>query len=289
MLPKTMKKGIYITILVTFLISTECAQNKPVLADKLSAEFPESQYISERGYGRDRETAANNAKGKLAAYFRQSIKNGIKVIEKEYQENGLSTTILEVSQAIEANTELNSLSGVKIKDYGVDNRGDKSYLAVAIMEKARGREWYTGELTKIITEINLLIGIINEPSFEMIARSQAAKKQLPNAETFALILKFLDGPDRRPELSQVIIKLHQMEQAIKAIPFDIRVKGDQNEQIKNKFANAFKEYGLNTGNSNPKFVLNVDFSFKAAEKIRNFNTEYTVNAVLNNIDRKSVV
>jgi hypothetical protein len=256
------------------------AQDKPSWVDMPSSVYPDRLFVSAVGGGRDRHQAETSALGTLTAFFRQSVSSKISMSESESQVNGRTTSsTLNASQSIEAVAALDTLIGAEVKNTWNDTRGGAWY-AVAVMEKAQCGRLYISEINKTISEINTLIAVPDGVSFETISKCQAAQKLAAKADVYAMVLALLDGPDRQQEVSRLTARIAETMNNAKAIPVDVRVSGDINGRIKAAFAGAFTAQGFRTGNRNSRFALEVTTAFMPAPQNRNFNTRYTVDAVL---------
>jgi hypothetical protein len=151
------------------------------------------------------------------------------------------------------------------------------------MEKAKCRGLYAGELDKTIAGIRTLVDISGGISFETIAKGQKAQSLLEKAGMYALVLTLLDGPNRQAEVSRIGTEVAGVMTEAKAIPVDVRVRGDVNGRFKAAFAGAFTAAGFSTGNRNSRFALEAAVIMAPTERGRYFNTRYTVDAVLRDI------
>jgi hypothetical protein len=281
------KKFTALVFLGIFLFGSVSAQNKPVWVDQPSAVYPDALYVSAAGGGRDRTAAENNAKAALVSYFRQSISNQILITDTEQQVNGRSTSSSsDMSQSIEATAAMDTLIGVEIKATWHDTK-NKTWWAVAVMEKAQGRERYASELNKTISDINLLSDVSGGVSFETLEKCKSARELLPKAELYVLVLSMLNGPNRQAEFSKLVSKVDAALTQAKSIPVDVRVTGDVGGQFKAVFAKAFTGLGFRTGTTNSRFALVVTVNFEPAPQNRYFNTRYTIDAVLKDTQSNS--
>jgi hypothetical protein len=270
-------------IFFIFVIGIGCiyagAQDKPSWVDKPSAVYPERLYVSAVGSGQDRRRAETSALGALSAYFKQSITSTISINDTEKQAGGQSLSESRMSQSIEASSALDALIGAEIKATWNDTQNN-SWYAVAVMEKLACAGLYAGEFDKAVKEIGVLTGGLEEVSFETITNCQKARRILEKADIYSLILSMLGGPNRQEEVSRLNAVITAALAEAKAIPVDVRVKGDVNGRIRAAFAGVFTEAGFRTGNSNSRFVLEAAMNLTPADKSRYFNTRYTVDAVL---------
>jgi hypothetical protein len=90
----------------------------------------------------------------------------------------------------------------------------------------------------------------------------------------------LGGPNRQEEVSRLNAAITAALTEAKALPVDVRVKGDVTGRIRAAFAEVFTEAGFRTGNSNSRFVLEAAMNMTPVSGGRYFNTRYTVDAVL---------
>jgi hypothetical protein len=255
------------------------AQEKPAWVDTPSSVYPERLYVAAVGSGRDRRSAETGALGALAAYFRQSVTNTVNINDSERQTNGRSVSEIRLSQTIEAVSALDTLIGAEIKSAWNDERTG-AWFAVAVMDKAVCAERYAAELDRVVDGIYTLIDVSGGVEFETIVKCQRALESVGKADVYALILSMLNGPDRQAEISQLYATIAGTLAEAKAIPVDVRVRGDVNGRIKAAFAGAFTAAGFRTGNRNSRYAMEVTITFTPAAQGRYFNSRYTVDAAL---------
>ena len=275
------KKVMVITLFCVVLAGAIYAQNKPAWFDRPSAVYPDNLYVSKVGGGQTRDAAETNAKAALASSFKEYISNTITIRDSERQEGGRTVySGSDMSQTIEATAALDTLIGVEIKDTWNDTRGRSGWWAVAVMEKARGRERYAAELNRTVNEINLLSTVTNGVSLDTIAKCRTAMELLPKAEIFALVLSMLGGPDRHSELIRLRSQVEQTMNQARAMPVEIRATGDVGGRIRAAFATVFTNQGFRTGNQSSRFVLEVKINLESVPGNQFYNTRYTVDAIL---------
>jgi hypothetical protein len=255
------------------------AQDVPAWVNKPSAVYPDRLYVSAVESGRERRGAEADALGSLAAYFKQSVTSTVNINDTERQVNGRSTSDSRMSLSIEAESALDVLIGAEIKNAWHDAK-NKNWYAVAVMEKAKCRELYSGELDKTTDEINALVDISGGISFETIRNCQKAQSLLGKADMYALILTLLDGPNRQAEISRMNAVAAGVLAEAQAIPVDVRVKGDVNGRFKAAFTGAFTAAGFRTGNRNSRFAMEIAVTLTPAARNKYFNTRYTIDGVL---------
>ncbi|MDR1627123.1 MAG: hypothetical protein LBT33_11350 [Spirochaetia bacterium] len=272
-------KKLTIFLFAALCATTLAAQDRPAWVDKPSIAYPEKLFVSAVGIGTSRQSAESNAKGALTAYFRQSVSSKVNISDTEKQVNGRSVSESNMSQTIESVAALDNLIGAEIKNTWNDTR-NRSWYAVAVMEKSACARLYAAELGKAISEINTLIDISGGVSLETISKCQKALQTADSAELYALILALLGGPERAPEVSRLATKVSTTLNTAKAIPVDVRVTGDKNGRIKAAFAKVFTAAGFKTGNNNSRYALEVTASLEPASKNQYYNARCTIDAVL---------
>jgi len=272
-----------IILIFVFLAASVFAHGKnekPVWVDNPSAVYPDALYMTATGGGKTRDQAENGAKGAMVSYFSQSIVSQITIVDTDTQIGRYSVQSSSAKISIEAQAALDKLIGVSIKATWNDTKKKTGWWALAVMEKAQGRESYTTELNKVVAEINLLIDISKGVSFDTISRCKTAKGILPRAEVYALILNLLNGPNRQNEIIQLAAKVDKTLTEARSIPVDVRVTGDKDGRFRAAFVKPFTDQGFRTGNRNSRFALEVKVSFETAPKNQYYNTRYTVDAIL---------
>ena len=275
-----MKKHLVYIFLACLLVQSLYAGGKPEWVSKPSAVYPDSRYVSAVGGGQNRAAAENSAVAALAGYFRQSVSSRTSITERESQVNSRSASRFEFYQSIETAAALDSLIGVEIRGVWNDKRGGSGWWAIAVMEKARGRERYTAELDAEIAEINRLSDIAGGVSFETISRCRTAQRRFSDAEVYALVLSMLDSPDRLPELGQLAARVDNALNEAMSIPVDIRVTGERDSGILSAFTNAFTDQGFRIGSANSRYAFEINVRIERATRGQSFSTTYIVDAVL---------
>ncbi|MDR0539098.1 MAG: LPP20 family lipoprotein [Spirochaetaceae bacterium] len=271
-------KTALITVFCIHFLLPVSVYGKPAWIDSPSSTYSEHAYLAAAGGGKSRAAAENAAKINLAAIFKQSVSGTVTITDTEHQRGGKTVLNSNVySQIIETATALDTLIGVEIKETW--NGGKDGWWALAVMDKARGCERYTGELNKIINEIERLVpdGL---PALETVKHCDKARLLLADAEVYALILNVIGGGNRQPEIARLAAKVEKTRALAQAMPVDLRISGDLNGRLKAAFAGALSALGLNTGNANARYTLDIDFRLHAAPQNKFYNTRYTLNAVL---------
>lgn len=270
-------------MLCAVLVYLGAQTGKPGWVDRPAVVFPGSLFVSAVGGSQDRRGAENSALGGIVSYFRQSVINSITVKNSEGQKNGAFSSETEASQTIEAVSALESLIGAEIKDTWYDERRNVWY-AVAVMEKAKCAPLYSGEIDRAASEIAGLLDIPGGLSLETIRKCRKAQKLIDKAGVLALVHSMLGGGSREAEIFALSAKAADTLNQAKAFPINIYVlSGDRHDRIRNAFAGIFTGEGFKTGGVNSRYTLEVAMILSEAPRNQYYNTRYTMNAVLKDI------
>ena len=256
------------------------AQNKPAWVDRPSAVYPDNLFVSAVGGGQDRAAAENSAKASLVSYFKQSVSSRISIQDRVKQVGETVQSSSDMSLSIEAESTLDTLIGVEIRETWNDKRGKTGWWAVAVLEKRRGRELYSAEFNKVINEITLLSAVSGEISLVTITKCRNAKALLNKADAISLVLSMLDGPDRHNELIRLSSQVEQTMNQAANLSVDVSVTGDISGRFKTVFTTALAKQEIRIGSQNSRFVLEVKINLENAPQGQYFNSRYTIEAVL---------
>jgi len=153
---------------------------------------------------------------------------------------------------------LDSLVGAEIGDTWDDGKG--TFSAVAVLNKAKAAQIYTGMIKTNQTMINNLINIPanQKNTLEGYSRYQFAAVVADINYSYGNLLSVIGSPvqglakgdDYRLEAKNIT----------KTIPVAIRVQNDKSNRIQGAFAKALSGIGFQSGGSNSSYVLDVNVS-----------------------------
>jgi len=234
--------------------------NEPPWVRDPYAKYDKQANVAAIGFGSSREAAEKNAFGSLVAIFGQSIQVDEKV-STSYQEavkNGVTANWSEntaVDTTISTSAGMDSLVGAEIGD--VWNDGKNTYYAVAVFNKAKASQIYSGMIKSNQAMIDNLVNIpaAEKNTMNGLARYQFVATVADMTKPYINLLSviggsvpaFKNGDDYRLEALNIT----------KAIPVGLTVQNDKSGRIQGAFAKALSDLGFNSGGTNSQYMLDV--------------------------------
>jgi hypothetical protein len=184
---------------------------------------------------------------KSVANYSEAVKSGaIQVSEN-----------VSVQEAITTSAEMDSLVGAEIAEVWYD--GQSVYYAAAVMDRAKTAVLYADLIRsneRIITDLTTMTQA-EKNTLNGYSRYQLAATIADTNRLYANVLTLVGnssginpgdmkrGDDYRIEAAGIA----------RAIPIGVRVRGDQQDRIKNAFTRALGSAGFMSGGSNPRYTL----------------------------------
>ena len=288
-----MVKKIAIICVVLFLCA--CGTTKTGVSVNQEPQTPEwvrdpylkydrNANVAAIGSGSSREAAEKSAFGNLVAIFGQSIQVDERVSTSYDQvvRNGALDDWSEgtaINNVISTSASLDSLVGAEIGEVWGDNR---EYYAVAVLNKAKARQIYSGLIASNQTIINNLVNIpaAEKNTLDGFARYQLAALVADITTSYGNLLSVIGAPAERLKLGDEY-RLEAINIA-KAIPISIRVQNDLSGRVQGAFAKVFSNMGFQSGGSNSRYILDANIITSVVEFANNPNkwTRIEVNAYL---------
>ena len=224
-------------------------------------KYNKQTYVAAVGNGNNRQAAEKNALGNLVAVFGQEIQvdEKLTVSYQEAVKSGITANWSEKTTSdstITTSAGLDSLVGAEIGDTYDNGRGTHS--AVAVLNKAKAAEIYTGMIKDNQAMISNLINIpaAQKNTFEGYSRFQFAAIVADISYSYGNLLSVIGAPmqglvkgdDYRLEANNIT----------KAIPVAIRVQNDKANRIQGALAKALSGIGFQSGGGNSRYVLDVN-------------------------------
>ena len=236
-------------------------------------KYDRQENVARVGSGSSREAAEKNALGNLVAVFGQRIAVDERV-STSYQQavrNGVIANWSEdtdVDNIISTSTGMDSLVGAEIGEVWDDG---KEYYAVAVLNKAKAIQIYSGIVKANQTTINNLVGITEgeKNSLEGFARYQFAAIIADITIPYLNLLSVIGGPSPLEGFKSGDDYRLEVLSITKAIPVGLRVRNDKSGRIEGAFAKAISDLGFQIGGNNSRYMLDVNIVTSAVEITNN--------------------
>ena len=224
-------------------------------------KYDKQAYVAAIGNGNSRQAAEKNALGNLVAVFGQEIQvdEKLTVSYQEAVKSGVTANWSETAttgSTISTSAGLDSLIGAEIGETWDDGQGTHS--AVAILDKAKASQIYTGMIKANQTMIANLINIpaTGKNTLEGYSRYQFAAVAADINSSYGNLLSVIGTP------VQGLVKGDhyrlEAKNITKAIPVAISVQNDKANRIQGAFAKAISDTGFQSGGSNSLYVLDTN-------------------------------
>lgn len=276
------------------------ASEEPAWFSNPSAVYPDNQYVSAVGYGKDREDAGKNALGALVSVFGQSVKGSTTVSSRYSQavKNGILTDSSEdsaIDRSVDTSYDFDTLIGAEVKDVWYNQRDNTTY-AVAVLDKLKALQVYSDLIDKNEKTITRLIAVPEAElyTFDAYARYDLAATIADSNETFLNLLSVISPATasmKRTEASTGDKFRLECVKIAQEIPVDVVVSGDSEGRIQSAFSSVFTEVGFKTGDTGSRYQLDVTVSLSDVKLPKNQNkfTRYVVDAKLTDTTTSMVI
>lgn len=276
--------------------SSASDMQRPLWVDNPREVFPEARYLAATGYGFDRQTAEEQALGKLVAIFGQTV-SGETVVSSRYTEAVREGKILveegsAVQQAVTSSWEQKSIIGAEIKDTWFD--GQRTTYAVAVMDKSRAMVQYSELIEANEQAIQKLIADAPAYSLESYARFNLAVSIAEANTGFLSILSVLSpgaAAARRNSMSSPGELRLECRKIAEHIPISIQVENDRDDRIRAAFASVVANEGFKVAESDARYSIRAVLRFSEADLPRNPNkfVRYNIDASLSDAEKETSV
>ena len=223
----------------------------PEWVSEPASVYPNAQYLHSVGDGSDRNKAEAQAINGLAAIFGQSIKSESKAsqrMEQAKNEGRVATTnVSSFNQEVLRSVNIDDLIGVEMKGYWFD--GDKTWYAIAVLEKSKATDIYVDMIKKNDRAIKELLerseGDVNSldayASYDFAC--DIARENENHAKKLAVINPSVVSIIKAHVPSSKEINARKMDVA-KNIPFCVVIDGDESGRIAAAFTDVIASYGF---------------------------------------------
>lgn len=256
-----------------FAAKKQKAAPMPEWVSSPATVYPSSTYLQYVGYAADRNKAEVQAISGLAAIFSQSVKSestsSQRMLQAKSDGKVATTNISAFSQDVLRSVDVNDLVGVEIKDYWFD--GDKTWYAIAVLDKSNACDIYTDMIRKNARAIKDLLEKAEGDTYSIDGyaaydfANDIAIENEGHVKKLAVI-----KPDAVKNLNVNVpsskeISARKLEIA-KNIPICVLISGDENGRLAAIFAEVISSFGfrgsLETGS---RYMLTGALSFEESQ------------------------
>ena len=257
-------------------------------------KYDKQANVAAVGNGSSRQAAEKNALGNLVTIFGQEIQvdEKLTVSYQEAVKSGVTANWSEkttTDSTVSTTAGMDTLVGAEIGDTWDDGKG--AHYAVAVLNKTKAFQIYTGMINSNQTMINNLINLspAEKNTLEGYSRYQFAAVVADINISYGNLLSVIGAPmqglkkgdDYRLEAKNIT----------KEIPVAIRVQNDKSNRIQGAFAKAISDAGFQSGGSNSRYLIDVNVNSQPVTIPGNayLFTRMEVTANLTDTSNKSVL
>ena len=257
----------------TFAAKKQKAPAMPEWVSSPATVYPSDRFLQYVGYASDRGNAEVQAINGLAAVFGQSVKSDSasskRMVQAKSDGKIATASISAFSQDVLRSVNVDDLVGVEIKDYWFD--GDKTWYAIAVLDKSKACDIYTDMIRKNARAIKDLLEKAEPDKFSIDGyaaydfATDIAIENEGHVKKLAVI-----KPDAVQKLNVNVpsskeISARKVEIA-KEIPICVLISGDETGRIAAIFAEVISSFGfrgsLETGG---RYLLTGNLSFEESQ------------------------
>ncbi len=235
--------------------------------------YPSSSLFSYVGYGNSRSEAEIQAVNGLAAIFGQSVKSDSAAAKRMAQAkmNGKVATasVSTFSQDILRSVDVSNLVGVEIAEFWFDE--DKTWYAIAVLDKDKGKNIYSDMIVKNYKAIEELLSNTTYDYYSLetyIAYDFACDIAIENEDHLRKLSVI--NPSVVPSLKAYVPSSKeigaQKTDIAKNIPICVIISGDENGHIASTYTEALASCGFRgTLDSRERYILTGQVEFEESE------------------------
>ena len=291
-----------IIIILMSLMLTVCASNpkpqgpsKPRWMTNPEADYPNSMYMTAIGSGDTRSKAEDNAMSKMSRIFEAKVSSDETYIEKYNeivsQTEGISMTQTDITTNVKIKSQ-QSLINVQFGEAYTDPSGTVNIIAY--IDRMRTADIYEGRISENSEKIMEYVSSAKSTSdlFKKYALYNAAHIFGINNQGLIQQLGIISPTMKdfvEPEYNLANI-LNMKNDTARSLVFDVSVKNDNSNQIKNMLINALGKYGFQTKNNGKlKVVADVNVENSDLGKGDKYYVRYNLLVKMLNEQNKSIV
>ena len=243
---------------------------RPAWINNPGSVYPDSVYIVATGSGRDQQQAQYTARVNLLGIFGMKLSDEVTIEEVSQQISAgnqtTNTGTITASQKISASAS-GILAGAEIKENWNDGR---EFYALAIMERSKTRDLYTGIINRLTQSINEILNIPNRNTIDGYSRYRLAANLAEDIDDCVKVLAFVGGTASVPAgLRSKNDYLTEARNIAATIPVFVTItrgaENDPERRILSAFQRAVGNVGFRTGDANSPYVLQVTLALSEVQ------------------------
>lgn len=235
-------------------------------ADSVKKNYPDSEYISAVGSGKDRASAESDAKLALSQILGESI--SAEQVTMQYadstgREEGMISSVVNEKAVFE------HITGIVIKENYVDKK-TKTYYALAVLNRKESGDYYFAKANEASLHINDLVS--------------KAKKLRGKVDSLSYLNEAIDISEDTeynvnllsvisPAQGRIVRAAYQSPQSLRtvraelasAVTVSVAVQGDSDGRIRSAFVSALRDKGVTVVDSGGTYIIDADISFEHAD------------------------
>ncbi|MGN0729904.1 hypothetical protein [Treponema sp.] len=232
--------------------------------------YSADQYFSYVGKSKNRAQAELLAVEGIAAVFEQKINSASTVssrMEKAGSEGKVAVAkVQNFSSKIMRSVDVDSLVGVELKEFWTD--GEKNVYALAVLDKQKAAELYSGMIQKNNGEISKLLNVSTDDEFslENYARIDFAREISCINEKYLSRLSVVDF-SKASELEKKTVSSAEINSRLleiaRQIPVYVYFKNDPDGRVQAGCSRILSSFGFRTSqDKNERYSFTGDLEFK---------------------------
>ena len=282
---------------VVFAMADTAQGEQPEWVTSPQKAFPQSQYLSAVGMGKNTVDAENSAIASIGKIIKQNVSSKVVTTEKDaVSSSGFSSSSSTLDEIIETYSVVDALVGVKIHEFWW---GDDGYVyALAYLNKSEAALYYSKKISdnENLIQDRLSFAGNRKGTFEAFAAVQKAVRAAEENNQYMDILNAVQSSAYRAKKlsygSEARVKEAAYETAM-TISIDVSVSGTDDSRIANAVMLMLSSYGFKTKpadeiNTAP-YVIEADVEFMDVPSERNKYVRYVFNAALKEVSSGKIL
>ncbi len=224
---------------------------RPDWVDGESSKYPSSFYMTGVGYAPDRQTAENKARAEISKIFYSEIDASNRVLEEYLETTYKGKSIIKSGISIKDITKVSTqkvLSGVSIAQVYLQNKPEKLFYALAILDRAQSKrilrqkiEQLDGDIQKLFADSQIEKDKLTQIKYLNTCIEKYIIRQVYNAE---LRIVNRSGEGIPPTVRFTEIKKQLTDILLRDFLIALSVKGTRSSDIREALVEALNKKGF---------------------------------------------